>query len=972
MSMVSSGLVSTGPSDLRSGGRSAPVLEFVCLFTYDLRRKQKRWEDGRIKYHTFNKRVMVYDERGNFVGDMHWTRESDFDEGEEVQLERGGVIVQVAECVGRQEQDLSELLDRRANEKERRRSRVAMRPPLSAATPNNPIAGAGVREHFQTRHRPLTQLLTPTGHHGRAVVPVESPYELRQMADENPSSRPDPGSSKRRKLDVTPPSKKTYAQNLFGATLTLSAVPVSSAPRGVPGPLPRVQPATTLPQEEDISHSIDVDSLREDRGSSAASGIHRESSSAGAVATRLRAFPAHPRQSVVEDQEQPETTSMTLSHPNQNKANSNSRASNPRAAVTNGFRPSPLTSTKSRVVADKLTTAGNSHQPPLTHLAGASTDAKRSVGLKLGASLLQAVELDDERRFSGRQDKPGVAHESENAAPEPPKQQRTTRKRLPQPTASDVESMTTGTRVKDAQEHPTEERTELRLKPRQKRGLLLLSEKKSKTSQLKAQDGLASGQTRTSESPEELTSTPATESSGHSNLVEKLPFGKQDDPFACSPAGPGDPGSLAKDKIADRPPSPRGRRLRSRAQGSGKARGEPSEPLNLESKETLAGFGSEFIPSKFSRQTRATEELGDEESSRVGKRARRVNPDDSASNELPQAQVRPHLARLSRKSVRSRELIGFVPRGPDHFMNSGLPNFGAKGFKLIRDNDTAGTGNVLESTSIDAPLSNRVQSRVEAQPVGRMPQPALPSTVVSQVAPPALQRHNSLPNGRMGEGSVKVSSKVAPPTPQLDGPPRPRSLARHVSAVFPPNGQMDRSATENSSLPGPKNIALPREETALEVTVSETANPQRPCAADSVTLRSPSHNSPPNISEQQADQMNDESDIALDACLTDGVNKQFADAPPPDPSQPRIVNPATRGRKAALKSHAAGQVPQFILPVDNTTVVLGVRPPAMPRPDPALSEHPKRTMRFPGFSSARGGGPWSREAHDLLESTRPC
>jgi hypothetical protein len=40
---------------------------------------------------------------------------------------------------------------------------------------------------------------------------------------------------------------------------------------------------------------------------------------------------------------------------------------------------------------------------------------------------------------------------------------------------------------------------------------------------------------------------------------------------------------------------------------------------------------------------------------------------------------------------------------------------------------------------------------------------------------------------------------------------------------------------------------------------------------------------------------------------------------------------------------------------------------------PAAGEEqrPKRVMRFPGFTSARDGGPWSREAHDLLEKGRP-
>lgn len=92
---------------------TAPVLEFRCLFTQDLRRKQKRWQDGRLKFHTFNKRIMVYDDRSNFVGDTHWREDSDFAEGEELELERSGTLVEVGECVGRRDQDLTELVDKR-------------------------------------------------------------------------------------------------------------------------------------------------------------------------------------------------------------------------------------------------------------------------------------------------------------------------------------------------------------------------------------------------------------------------------------------------------------------------------------------------------------------------------------------------------------------------------------------------------------------------------------------------------------------------------------------------------------------------------------------------------------------------------------------------------------------------------------------------------------------------------------------
>ncbi|KAK0612363.1 hypothetical protein B0T17DRAFT_475913, partial [Bombardia bombarda] len=200
---------------------SAPVLEYLCLFTHDLKRKQKRWQDGRLKYHTFNNRIMVYDDRGNFVGDMHWRHGGELDEGEELELERGCVIVQVAECVGRQNQDLSELIDKRAREKEERKAKVASRPPIPVPM-HTPLSihrrsAAQDTPQPQPRHRPLNQLLgTPSGHHGRAVVPTESPFEQRHKDGETPTGQ------KRKRFNDTPPSKMGYAQSLFGASLSLS------------------------------------------------------------------------------------------------------------------------------------------------------------------------------------------------------------------------------------------------------------------------------------------------------------------------------------------------------------------------------------------------------------------------------------------------------------------------------------------------------------------------------------------------------------------------------------------------------------------------------------------------------------------------------------------------------------------------------------------------------------------------------
>ncbi|PYI14481.1 hypothetical protein BO99DRAFT_485140 [Aspergillus violaceofuscus CBS 115571] len=84
---------------------TAPVIKHRCLFTHDTRRKAKRWQDGYLRYHTFNKRVMAYDTSGNFIGDLHWRQDAAVQDGDELELDRG-VLVQVCEAVGRSETDL--------------------------------------------------------------------------------------------------------------------------------------------------------------------------------------------------------------------------------------------------------------------------------------------------------------------------------------------------------------------------------------------------------------------------------------------------------------------------------------------------------------------------------------------------------------------------------------------------------------------------------------------------------------------------------------------------------------------------------------------------------------------------------------------------------------------------------------------------------------------------------------------------
>ncbi|KAI9719597.1 MAG: hypothetical protein M1812_003368 [Candelaria pacifica] len=190
---------------------SAPIVEFRCLYTHDLRRKSKRWQDGFLRFHTFNKRVMVYDVPRNFVGDMHWRESGELQDGDELELEKG-ILVQVGELVGRVDQDLSGLFEKKIKGREDRAAQdkhtdfPARNKLSSPATPARHPNCNGMNAPVPT---PMSQLLpktlntllgTPRGPHGRAIVPTKSPFQqTHRVADDTPK---DKGRAiKRRKLD---------------------------------------------------------------------------------------------------------------------------------------------------------------------------------------------------------------------------------------------------------------------------------------------------------------------------------------------------------------------------------------------------------------------------------------------------------------------------------------------------------------------------------------------------------------------------------------------------------------------------------------------------------------------------------------------------------------------------------------------------------------------------------------------------
>jgi Protein of unknown function (DUF2439) len=163
---------------------TAPVHEFRCLFTHDAHKKAKKWHDGSVRFHTFNRRVMVYDEGKHYIGDHHYRQDDEFDEGAELRLDRG-ILVDVGERLGETQTDLAPILDRRKED----------------ASPQQARNIRLVAAASQQQPKKLTQILGTRGRIGRAR-PMLSPYQQRQaLTPVQPTETPMPPPAKRQKVD---------------------------------------------------------------------------------------------------------------------------------------------------------------------------------------------------------------------------------------------------------------------------------------------------------------------------------------------------------------------------------------------------------------------------------------------------------------------------------------------------------------------------------------------------------------------------------------------------------------------------------------------------------------------------------------------------------------------------------------------------------------------------------------------------
>ncbi|KAI0447185.1 hypothetical protein F4803DRAFT_499993 [Xylaria telfairii] len=823
-----------------SSPTTATVREHACLFTHDLRRKQKRWQDGRLKYHTFNRRVMVYDERGNFVGDTHWREDYDLADGDELELERGGIIIQVGECVGSRDQDLSELVDKRAQERAQRQAAAA-----AAAAARRPSTTPITSRHV-ARPQPLLQrhlhdvIGTPSGHHGRAVVPRESPYEERQQR-QTPLQSDDTRPAKRRRRDISPLSKSGYARNLFGATLTLSGRPLSQVPA-------RHRQYKTSQSREEIASPPSSNPSNDNDFPSAATKIAQTPRNADSYPSRqmpLQTEDVRPHSSIKPGLP-PYSSLDVLEEPAEAPAPQKKQSKltvNERKDIVR--RHSVLDSVSTNRNLGKLRGLDKAHEQ-----ADLNTD--------------RPDELPTVRASKKIHDK-GKLRAINNCIPG---------HRPQDPTIIDP----TDNPANQHQNQPVldEPRTELRIKPRKKRGLLMISERHTKCA--------ASSESETVKIRPDAHSRPlpskAQPSRAHSDNGSKkvrstntrhkqIDLPKETQKFTSQRNRIDECGD---DHDHDKYNDEEGYRqlLHTETARYSAEDEEEDEVQCLDRPRSNSQKEARLSSAVGQSDIEMAETCAIETGRRLRPRKRLPTDDDSFSNaadgdygRLPSARREdntavddmpaPRLAKLGRKSIKSREVIGFM---------------------FDEESDTTPS----------------VKQNYQAQE-----EPALNPSPEQTVD----DDHHKL-KGKIGDGPASTEARL-----DIESQSRRKTLlaGKEFTALQRQNNRKPRS---------------PDSEGSLTVQIEEA-----PSAATATAEKQPI---------------------------------------------PPITNPATRGRKAAKPSDAAGQMPVCPLsvePAGSSSLNQVFRNPNVQGNLGKGSTNP-----MPGFSRANGG-PWSREAHDLFDFKRP-
>ncbi|KAL4863266.1 hypothetical protein BDV12DRAFT_189825 [Aspergillus spectabilis] len=226
---------------------TAPVIKYRCLFTHDMRRKAKRWQDGFLRYHTFNKRVMVYDNTGYFIGDLHWRAPEGIQDGDELELDKG-VLIQVCEPLEQTETDISSLYKNKSQTS-----------PSRTEAPPSSVRSTAPRAHLSQTSRSLKDLL---GINKSPTPQLLSPYEQRQrqrqtsthQLHERPAKRQRTTSPEPRQQDVVDLSDSPPRAQQAPRTELRSKPPIPKLDRNAAVPKSRLPPdfSKTAPKQPNV------------------------------------------------------------------------------------------------------------------------------------------------------------------------------------------------------------------------------------------------------------------------------------------------------------------------------------------------------------------------------------------------------------------------------------------------------------------------------------------------------------------------------------------------------------------------------------------------------------------------------------------------------------------------------------------------------------------------------------------------
>ncbi|KAK6532674.1 hypothetical protein TWF281_006853 [Arthrobotrys megalospora] len=176
---------------------SAPIDEYIVLWTADKYKKLKKWHDGYLRYHTFNKRLMVYDHLMNKVCDKFLPEPEPIDVGDELVFDSH--LITIEDVKGRQSQDLRPLFEKTVDRRKERGS---------IATPMRTTGTPG-----QAGQSPTPTLLRsiqsrPSTGHGHPIYPSPAPRRiLKESPDPNavvPQKRTSQGAPVVQKINYKP------------------------------------------------------------------------------------------------------------------------------------------------------------------------------------------------------------------------------------------------------------------------------------------------------------------------------------------------------------------------------------------------------------------------------------------------------------------------------------------------------------------------------------------------------------------------------------------------------------------------------------------------------------------------------------------------------------------------------------------------------------------------------------------------